>query len=112
MRWPFATGVRRPRLSAELRERETVKPLELFFDLVFVLGFTQCTALMVADPHWQGVARGLLVLAMLWWAWSAYAWLTSVVDPEEGSVRGAMFGVMAGLLIVELCLPDAFADRA
>jgi low temperature requirement protein LtrA len=112
VRWPFAAGVRRPRLSAELRERETVKPLELFFDLVFVLGFTQCTALMVADPHWAGIARGLLVLAVLWWAWAAYAWLTSVVDPEEGLVRGAMFGVMAGLLIVALCVPEAFDDRA
>jgi len=112
VRWPFAAGGRRPRLSAELRERETVKPLELFFDLVFVLGFTQCTALMVADPHWDGMARGLLVLAMLWWAWGAYAWLTSVVDPEEGAVRGAMFGVMAGLLIVALCVPEAFEDRA
>jgi low temperature requirement protein LtrA len=112
MRWSIRRSGHLPRLSAELRQRESVKPLELFFDLVFVLGFTQCTALMVADPHWQGVARGLLVLAMLWWAWSAYAWLTSVVDPEEGSVRGAMFGVMAGLLIVALCVPEAFADRA
>src|SRR5262245_27250436 len=112
MRWPFGTGVRRPRLSAELRERETVKPLELFFDLVFVLGFTQCTALMVADPHWDGLARGLLVLAVLWWAWAAYAWLTSVVDPAEAAVRGAMFGVIAGLLIVALCVPEAFGDRA
>jgi low temperature requirement protein LtrA len=112
MRWPWRGGTGRPRLSAELRERESVKPLELFFDLVFVLGFTQCTALMVDDPHWDGMARGLLVLAMLWWAWSAYAWLTSVVDPEEGAVRGAMFGVMAGLLIAALCVPEAFGDRA
>jgi low temperature requirement protein LtrA len=112
MRWPLSSRSSRPRLSAELRERESVKPLELFFDLVFVLGFTQCTALMVSDPHWDGMARGLLVLAMLWWAWGSYAWLTSVVDPEEGSVRGAMFGVMAGLLIVALCVPEAFGDRA
>ena len=112
MRWSIRRSGHLPRLSAELRERESVKPLELFFDLVFVLGFTQCTALMVADPHWTGLARGLLVLAMLWWAWSAYAWLTSVVDPEEGSVRVAMFGVIAGLLIVALCVPQAFGDRA
>jgi len=112
MRWSIRRSGHLPRLSAELRERESVKPLELFFDLVFVLGFTQCTALMVADPHWAGLARGLLVLAMLWWAWSAYAWLTSVVDPEEGSVRVAMFGVIAGLLIVALCVPQAFGDRA
>src|SRR4051794_24846129 len=101
-----------PRLSAELRERETVKPLELFFDLVFVLVFTQCTALMAADPSWEGIAQGLLVLAMLWWAWAGYAWLTSVVDPEEGVVRLAMFAAMAALLVVALCVPEAFGHLA
>jgi low temperature requirement protein LtrA len=104
--------VRIPRLSAELRQRESVKPLELFFDLVFVVAFTQCTALMAAEQSWVGVARGLAVLAVLWWAWTAYAWLTSVVDPEEGAVRIAMFVTMASLVIVVLSVPEAFADRA
>jgi len=112
VRWRIRHGARAPRLSAELRERETVKPLELFFDLVFVLAFTQCTALMEHDPSWNGVGRGLLVLATMWWAWAGYAWLTSVVDPEEGPVRIAMFAVMAALLIMALCLPEAFGDRA
>ncbi|MGZ5337705.1 MAG: low temperature requirement protein A, partial [Solirubrobacterales bacterium] len=35
-----------PRRGARLREEERVTPLELFFDLVFVLALTQCTALM------------------------------------------------------------------
>jgi low temperature requirement protein LtrA len=101
-----------PRLTAELRERETVKPLELFFDLVFVLGFTQCTRLMETESGWAGIGQGILVLALLWWAWIAYAWLTSVVEPEEGSVRIVIFGVMAALLIVALSVPGAFGDRA
>jgi low temperature requirement protein LtrA len=54
----------------------------------------------------------MLVLAVLWWAWAAYAWLTSVIDPEEGAVRLAFFGAMAGLLVVGLCVPQAFEDRA
>jgi low temperature requirement protein LtrA len=107
-----APGSRAPRLSAELREQESVKPLELYFDLVFVLGFTQCTALMAANPSWEAVGQGMLVLAVLWWAWAAYAWLTSVIDPEEGGVRIAFFGAMAGLLVVALCVPEAFDDRA
>jgi low temperature requirement protein LtrA len=100
------------RISAELREGEVVKPLELFFDLVFVLAFTQCTALMAALPTWEGIGRGMLVLAMLWWAWVGYAWLTSVIEPEEGSVRIAMFAATAALLIAALCVPEAFGDRA
>jgi low temperature requirement protein LtrA len=101
-----------PRISAELRERDVVKPLELFFDLVFVLGFTQCTALMVTESSGAGIGRGMLVLALLWWAWTAYAWLTSVIEPEEGAVRVVMFGAMAAMLIVALSVPGAFGERA
>jgi low temperature requirement protein LtrA len=104
-----STGPRR-RLGAVLREEERVTPLELFFDLVFVLALTQCTALMADEPTWGGLAKGLLVLAVLWWSWVGYAWLTSVVDPEEGAVRLAIFAAMAALLVVALCVPDAFGD--
>jgi len=100
------------RLTAVLREEERVLPLELFFDLVFVLAFTQCTALMAADPTREGLARGLLVLGVLWWAWTGYAWLTSVIDPEEGVVRLAIFVSMAALLVVSLCVPEAFDESA
>jgi low temperature requirement protein LtrA len=101
-----------PRLSAVLRSEERVTPLELFFDLVFVLAITQCTALMAADPSWQRLVRGLLVLGVLWWSWVGYAWLTSVVDPEEGIVRLTIFAAMGGLLVVALCVPEAFDDSA
>jgi low temperature requirement protein LtrA len=100
----------RPRLSAVPRVEERVTPLELFFDLVFVLAITQCTQLMSADPTWGGLAQGMLVLGVLWWAWVGYAWLTSVVNPEEGSVRGVLFVAMAALLLVALCVPASF-DR-
>jgi low temperature requirement protein LtrA len=106
------TRTHRPRMSAVLREEARVKPLELFFDLVFVLAFTQCTALMAANPTWEGLGQGMLALAVLWWAWVGYAWLTSVIDPEEGWVRVALFAAMAGLLIAALCVPGAFGDRA
>jgi low temperature requirement protein LtrA len=103
---------RPPRLSAVLREESRVTPLELFFDLVFVLALTQCTALMADDPTWQGLAKGMLVLGVMWWSWVGYAWLTSVVDPEEGMVRLAMFAAMAAFLVVALCVPGAFGDEA
>jgi low temperature requirement protein LtrA len=95
-----------------MRSEERVTPLELFFDLVFVLALTQCTALMADDPTSGGLAKGLLLLGLMWWSWVGYAWLTSVVDPEEGLVRFAIFAAMAGLLVVALCLPEAFGDRA
>jgi low temperature requirement protein LtrA len=108
-----ATTAERPRrLTALRREGARVTPLELFFDLVFVLALTQCTALMAAHPTWSGLAQAILVLGVMWWAWVGYAWLTSVVDPEEGAVRLAMFAAMAALLVVALCVPGAFGDEA
>ena len=105
-----ATDVRTPRLRAVFREEERVTPLELFFDLVFVLAITQCTALMAADASWGGLARGLLVLGVLWWCWVGYSWLTSAVDPEEGAVRIAIFAAMAAILVAALAVPHAFND--
>jgi low temperature requirement protein LtrA len=106
------TETERRRLRAAMREGERVMPLELFFDLVFVLAITQCTQLMSNDPTWSGLAQGLLVLAVLWWAWVGYAWLTSVIDPEDDAVRVVIFAAMAAMLLVALCVPEAFDDRA
>ena len=66
----------RLRLGASLRQEDRVLPLELFFDLVFVLAITQCTTLMSHHTTWTGLGQGMLVLALLWWLWTAYAWLT------------------------------------
>jgi low temperature requirement protein LtrA len=108
-----ATTSSRPhRLSAVLRSEERVTPLELFFDLVFVLALTQCTALMAQHTTWSGMAQAMLVLGVIWWSWVGYAWLTSVVDPEEGTVRIVMFAAMAAFLVVALCVPGAFGDEA
>ena len=90
---------------------ERVKPLELFFDLVFVFGLTQVTSLLSAHPTWDGLLRGILVLGAIWWAWAAYAWLTNTLNPEEGIVRIAMFVVMAAMLIVALAVPEAFDEH-
>jgi len=108
----MANGSHRPHLTTVRREGDQVTPLELFFDLVFVLAITQCTSLMADDPTWRGLAKGLLVLGVLWWSWVGYAWLTSVVDPEAGAVRIVMFGAMAGLLVVGLAVPLAFDTHA
>src|ERR671937_216903 len=101
-----AAGRRLPRLAAVLREEERVMPLELFFDLVFVLAITQCTALMSHNPTWDGLAQGMLVLGVLWWSWVGYAWLTSVVDFEEGAVRFVIFSALKEFLIIAICVSE------
>jgi low temperature requirement protein LtrA len=106
------TETQRLRLGASLRQEDRVLPLELFFDLVFVLAITQCTTLMSENSTWEGLGQGMLVLALLWWSWVGYAWLTSVVDPEEGGVRFALFAAMAGFLIAAISIPEVFGSLA
>jgi low temperature requirement protein LtrA len=89
-----------------------VTPLELFFDLVLVFALTQVTASLADDPTWGGALRGMLVLAALWWAWSAYAWLTSALDVDEGGVRLVMLASFAAMFGVALAVPGAFGDDA
>jgi low temperature requirement protein LtrA len=91
-------------------DEHRVTPLELFFDLVLVFALTQVTGLLVDDPTWGGVLRGMLVLAALWWAWNVYAWLTSALDVDEGGVRLVMLGSMSAMFFVALAVPGAFED--
>jgi low temperature requirement protein LtrA len=87
-----------------------VTPRELFFDLVFVFAFTQVATLLADDPTFAGIGRGVLVLAALWWAWAAYAWLTNIVDPEEGVVGAALLVALIAMFVAALVVPDVFHD--
>jgi low temperature requirement protein LtrA len=88
-----------------------VTPRELFFDLVFVFAFTQVATLLADDPTFAGIGRGVLVLAALWWAWTAYAWLTNTVDPEEGVVGAALLVALIAMFVAALVVPDVFDDE-
>ena len=91
-------------------EEARVTPLELFFDLVFVFALTQVTAFMADELNWLGILRGVLVLMLLWWAWTAYAWLANVSSPEERPIKLAILAGMAALFVLALCIPEAFDD--
>jgi low temperature requirement protein LtrA len=97
-------------MEAHAEPEEKVSPLELFFDLVFVFAFTQVTGLMSENTTWEGVGQGMLILAAIWWAWAAYAWLTNEIDPDEMAARFVVFGSMAAMLVAGLAIPEAFGD--
>ncbi len=92
------------------QEQATVTSLELFFDLVFVFALTQVTAFMADELSWQGILRGALVLMLLWWAWTAYAWLANIASTEERSIQLAILAGMAAMFVLALCIPEAFDD--
>ncbi|MDX6592593.1 MAG: hypothetical protein QOJ13_1789 [Gaiellales bacterium] len=98
--------------EAETEREKRVTPFELYFDLVFVFAFTQVTGLLAANLTWGGMLRGMLVLAALWWAWGAYAWLATTTDLSEGRTRLVMLVVIAAMLAVGLATPRAFTDDA
>ena len=56
----------------------------------------------------ERLLHGLLLLAVLWWAWAAYAWLTNTLNPEEGGVRLVVFCSIGAMLVVSLAVPNAF----
>ena len=97
-------------VATALDHEHGVTPRELFFDLVFVFAFTQVTTLLAHDPTWAGIGRGVLVLGALWWPWTAYAWLTNTVDPEEGLVGAALLVALIAMFLAALAVPGVFDD--
>jgi low temperature requirement protein LtrA len=98
-------------VATPVEHEHRVTPRELFFDLVFVFAFTQVATLLADDPTFAGIGRGVLVLAALWWAWSAYAWLTNTVDPEEGFVGAALLIALIAMFVAALVVPGVFDDE-
>ena len=92
------------------QQQATVTPLELFFDLVFVFALTQVTAFMAHELSWHGLVRGVLVIMLLWWAWTAYAWLANVASADERAIKLAILVGMSAMFVLALCIPEAFDD--
>jgi low temperature requirement protein LtrA len=90
----------------------TATPLELLFDLVFVVAFSQAgaqAAHLLELGHW-GPAIGGFAFAVfaIWWAWINYSWLASAYDNDDIFFRIATMVEMLGVLVLALGLPDLF----
>jgi low temperature requirement protein LtrA len=86
--------------------------LELFFDLVFVFSMSQVTELMLVANSWLGLARGVMALTAVWWAWVCFAWLTDTTADAGMGVRLLTLTAMAAMLVAAIALPDAFGGDA
>ena len=99
-------------MSSLLADSEhRVSTIELFFDLVFVFAFTQVTTLWLEHPAWGGLARGLLVICALWWAWASYAWLTNAADVEADAVLAIIVFAAGAQFVAALAVPEAFGPQ-
>ena len=90
---------------------QRVTPLELFFDLVFAFALTQVTGFLADHLAWGGMLQDAALLAVLWWAWVGYSWLTNAVPAEEViPARLVILTAMATMLVASLAVPDAFGE--
>lgn len=94
-----------------MSERRT-GPVELLWDLVFVFAVTQVTTLLYHDLSWTGFGHGMLVLALVWWAWSAFVWAANAEQEDSRALRGVLLAGMVLIFVAGLALPEAFAERA
>ena len=90
----------------------TATPLELLFDLTFVVAFSQAgaqTAHLLELGHWAPAIIGFLFAVFaIWWAWINYSWLASAYDNDDIFFRVATMVEMLGVLILALGLPALF----
>lgn len=92
------------------REGDRVTTLELFFDLAFVFAFTQLSRLMAQQHNAIGILQALVILALLWWAWTSYGWLTNVAHADQGVVRVAMIVGMTAIFVAGIVVLEAYDD--
>ncbi len=111
MRHDPADPALRPFLRAVTSEEgHRVTTLELFFDLAFVFAFTQLSRLMAHQHGAVGIVQALIILALLWWSWTAYAWLANLAHADEGIVRIAMIVAMTAMFVAALVVLEAYDD--
>jgi low temperature requirement protein LtrA len=97
--------------TADAPERET-SSVELLWDLVFVFAVTQVTTLLAHQPSWVGFGRSMIVLALVWWAWSAFVWASNALEADSRLLRGFLLAATVLIFIAGLALPHAFGDEA
>jgi low temperature requirement protein LtrA len=94
--------------AGPVEQEQRVTPLELFLDLVFVFAITQVTGYVAGHPTWTRLVEGAAILAVAWWAWSAYAWLGNTAGSDGGPIRIALLSASAAMLVASLAVPHAF----
>lgn len=96
---------------AEALRPKRVGFLELFFDLVFVFAITQVVGLLHADHSPAGWGRAGLMLWLVWWAWSQYAWAGNAVDLNTSATRATVLAATGTMLVAAIAIPDAYGEN-
>jgi low temperature requirement protein LtrA len=89
-------------------------PLELFFDLTFVVAVAEASATMhhlLVDGHaGDALLAYPMVFFAIWWAWMNFTWFASAYDPDDAAYRVAVLVQMAGVLVFAAGVPRFLED--
>jgi low temperature requirement protein LtrA len=92
----------------------TASPLELFFDLVFVVAVafaSQSLHHFATEGHVStGLQRYLLVFFAIWWPWMNFTWFASAYDSDDWLYRILSLVQMLGALVIAAGVPSAMDD--
>jgi len=93
-------------------ENRTATPLELFYDLIFVVAIAHVAAAFhhdFANNHiGHGVVSFIMVFMAIWWAWNQYTWFASSFDNNSVRFRLATLWQMIGALVIAAGVDNAF----
>jgi low temperature requirement protein LtrA len=89
-------------------------PLELLFDLTFVVAIAALTAQLahgIAGGHvLDELAPFFMVFFAIWWAWMNFTWFASSYDTDDVPYRLLTMVQMAGVLVLAAGVPAAFEE--
>ena len=95
-------------------EHRAASPLDLLFDLTFVVAIAQLALQLshtgdeITGP--EKIGPYLMVFFAIWWAWISFTWFASAYDTDDALYRVFAVVQMAGVLVLAAGVPAAFAD--
>jgi len=96
-------------------EHRASTPLELLFDLCFVVAVSRAAALLhhaiAAGDAGSAVVSYVLVFFAIWWAWMNFTWFSSAYDNDDVVYRLLTLVQITGVLILAAGVPRAFEHR-
>ncbi|MFG2314964.1 MULTISPECIES: low temperature requirement protein A [Streptomyces] len=107
--------VRRLKARHRHEQHRVATPLELFFDLCFVVAIAQAGVQLVhavAEGHaGEGVLNYAMVFFAIWWAWMNFTWFASAYDNDDVLYRVVTLVQIAGVLVLAAGVSRAFEDQ-
>lgn len=99
-------GIEAPPVS----ESFSADPVELFFDLAYVLAFSQIVDVIARAPNWAGIGRAALLFGLLWLPWQQLTWAANAVSGRSPAARLIMLAATAVSIPMAASTSSAFDE--